>query len=92
MTNKNNLDSDGRFILLSYLKGITHATLVPYALLWIFQGLGLWAFAVSAIYLFIVGTGYYNSKRHDLSRAAFFGTVIVIVLIASFFITLAAIK
>ncbi len=86
----NKLNKDGKFILLSYLKGVAHAVVVPYALLWIFQGLGLWAFAVSAIYLISVGTMYKFSTRHDLSREAFFGALLTMLLFAGLFITLAA--
>ena len=69
------LGKDGRFVFLSYLKGIAHASIIPYALLWIFQGLGLWAFGVSAAYIIVLAIGYYFSNRHDLSGAAFFGTL-----------------
>ena len=87
-TNNNKLGKDGRFVLFSYLEGIAHATIVPYSMLWIFQGLGLWAFAVSAFYVSIVGIGYYFSKRHDLSGAAFFMALLVVFMIVVFFVSM----
>lgn len=85
----NKLDKNGRFILLSYAKGAAHATLVPFALLWIFQGLELWAFAISALYVMGVGIMYKFSTRHDLSRAGFFGALLVMLMFASIVMVLA---
>ena len=70
MKKKNN--KTALFVLLSYTKGVVHAIFIPYALLWIFQDLELKAFAVSALYISIVGLLYHKSKSHDLSGRAFF--------------------
>ena len=80
------------FILLAYAKGISHAVFIPYVLLWIFQGLGLKAFGISFLYISIVGTGYWFSKRHDLSRAAFYGSLLFVLAIAVFIAGLAGIS
>ena len=88
MKNYKKLGKGERFVLFSYLKGIAHASIIPYGLLWIFQGLGLWAFGVSAAYVTTLAVGYYFSDRHDLSGAAFFGTLgaeVIILLIALIF-------
>ena len=71
--NKNN--KTALFVLLSYAKGVVHATAIPYILLWVFHGLGLKAVAVSALYVFAVGTLYRFSESHDLSGRAFFATL-----------------
>ena len=76
-------------IIFALLKGFIHATIIPYIFLWIFQGFGLKAFAISALYLFVVAILYKKSTRHDISGAAFFWTlkvVLVIMLLVTFIV------
>lgn len=60
-------------IIVAYIKGIMHAIVIPYLLLWLFDDYGAYALAISAIYVVSVGTLYAVADREKfkLSRKAF---------------------
>jgi FtsH-binding integral membrane protein len=67
------------FITFAYAKGVAHASVIPYLLLWIFQGFNLWlAFGIPMAYVAALAWFYTKSTKHDLSGASFFMTVGII--------------
>ena len=60
-------------ILISSFKGIMHAVVIPFCLLWGFDRFGNIALAISLSYIILVGAFYFFNKENKLSGAIFFG-------------------
>jgi len=74
-------------VVIAYLKGIMHAIVIPYLLLWLFDDYGIYALVVSTAYVASVGTLYaiVDRKEFELSRKAFIDVLSFVIGTAAIF-------
>ena len=74
-------------VIIAYIKGIMHAIVIPYLLLWLFDDYGVYGLVISTVYVASVGTLYAVTDREKfvLSRKAFINVLSSLIGIAAIF-------